>query len=86
MREKLGYEGIIITDSLDMNAITLYTGDSAAAVAAVLSDNDMLCCSSFEKQVPAVLAAVRSGRIPMELIEKSVLKILDLKIRMGIIR
>ena len=82
LREEMGFEGLIITDSLDMNAITLYTGDRASAVQAVLSGNDLLCCSSYDKQYPAVLDAVRDGTIPEEMIDNAVRKILSLKATM----
>ncbi len=82
LREQLGFEGLIMTDSLDMNAITLYTGDRASAVQAVLSGNDLLCCSSYEKQYPAVLDAVRDGTIPEEMINNAVRRILTLKAKM----
>ena len=85
LREELGFEGVIMTDSLDMNAITLYTGDRASAVQAVLSGNDLLCCSTYWKQVPAVLDAVREGIITEERIDESVLRVLKLKAEYGII-
>lgn len=85
LREELGFEGVIMTDSLDMNAITLYTGDRASAVQAVLSGNDLLCCSSYQAQVPAVLEAVRSGLISEERIEESLVRVLKLKAVYGII-
>lgn len=81
LREQMGFDGLIMTDSLDMNAITLYTGDRASAVQAVLSGNDLLCCSSYEKQYPAVLDAVRDGTIPPEMIDTAVRRILSLKLR-----
>lgn len=81
LREDMGFEGLIMTDSLDMNAITLYTGDRASAVQAVLSGNDLLCCSSYEKQFPAVLEAVKDGTIPEEMIDNAVRRVLALKAR-----
>ena len=85
LREELGFEGVIMTDSLDMNAITLYTGDRASAVQAVISGNDLLCCTSYEKQVPAVLDAVREGLISEARIDESVLRVLKLKAAYGLI-
>ena len=79
LREEIGFDGLIMTDSLDMNAITLYTGDRASAVQAVLCGNDLLCCSSYDKQYPAVLEAVLDGTIPMEMIDHAVRRILALK-------
>lgn len=86
LREQLHFDGIIMTDSLDMAAITLYTGDRASAVQAVLAGNDLLCCSSYERQVPAVLEAVADGTIEPERIDASVRKLLMLKLRMRILR
>ena len=81
LREDMGFEGLIMTDSLDMNAITLYTGDRASAVQAVLSGNDLLCCTSYEKQYPAVLEAVKDGTIPEQMIDNAVRRVLALKAR-----
>ena len=55
-----------------MGAITQYTHDRASAVQAVLAGNDLLCCSTYERQVPAVLDAIADGTIPLARIEQSV--------------
>lgn len=85
LRGHMGFRGVIMTDSLDMNAITLYTGDRASAVAAVLSGNDLLCCTSYEKQIPAVLDAIADGIITETRIDESLERILTLKAQMGIL-
>ena len=82
LREQMGFDGLIMTDSLDMNAITLYTGDRASAVQAVLSGNDLLCCTTYWHQYPAVLDAVRDGTIPEQMIDDAVRRILTLKAKM----
>ena len=74
-----------MTDSLDMNAITLYTGDRASAVAAVLSGNDLLCCTTYWDQIPAVLDAIKEGVITEERIDQSLMRVLTLKANMGIL-
>ena len=85
LRNELGFEGVIVTDDLSMDAITLYTDGASAAVAAVLSGNDMLCCSDYATQYPAVLGAVQDGTISVERIEESVRRILNWKISLGLI-
>ncbi len=85
LREELHFDGLIMTDSLDMNAITLFTGDRAAAVQAILSGNDLLCCSTYDLQIPAVLDAVRDGTIPESRIDESVLRVLRMKEAYGIL-
>ncbi len=85
LRRDMGFEGIIMTDSLDMNAITLYTGDRASAVAAVLSGNDLLCCTTYWDQIPAVLDAIKEGVITEARIDESLVRVLNLKAAMGIL-
>ena len=85
LREELGFEGCIITDDLIMDAIQEYCDSSSAAVQAVLAGNDLLCCSDYETQYPAVLAAVENGQISQERIEESVLRILRWKQELGLL-
>lgn len=80
----LGFEGIIITDDLTMDAIKEFTGDESAAVAAVKAGNDMLCCSNYEEQIDAVIKAVENGEISEERINESVKRILQYKEELGI--
>lgn len=85
LREELSFGGVILTDDLYMDAIQDFTGKEAAAVAAVLAGNDMLCCTDYEIQIPAVIEAVRNGRITEERIDASVLRILQWKSELGIL-
>ncbi len=85
LREELSFDGVILTDDLYMDAIQDFTGTEAAAVAAVLAGNDMLCCTDFEVQIPAVLTAVEDGRISEEQIDASVLRILRWKAELGLL-
>lgn len=85
LREDLGFSGVIITDDLVMDGVREFASDSEIAVRAVLAGNDMLCCTDFEVQIPAVLDAVERGEIPEERIDESVLRILEMKISLGIL-
>lgn len=85
LRTQLGFEKVIITDDLSMDAITTYTGDTSAAVMAVQAGNDMLCCTNYTEQIAAVLKAVEDGIITEERINESVLRILQAKYEMGIL-
>lgn len=85
LRNQLGFDGVIMTDDLSMGAITDYTGTENAAVLAIKSGNDLLCCSDIEEQYPAVLSSVQSGEIPVEQIDNSVKRILKWKQKLGII-
>lgn len=85
LREELGFEGVIITDDLAMDAITDKYSAGEAAVLAVLAGNDILCTSEYIQQYEAVLAAAQSGRISDELLTEAVTRILQWKIDLGLI-
>lgn len=86
LREDLGFQGVIVTDDLVMDGIRKFTDDKAAAVKAVQAGNDLLCCTDFEVQIPAVTEAVKAGQISLEQIDQSVLRILNMKLSLGIIK
>ena len=85
LREELGFTGCIITDDLVMDAIQEYCDASSAAVQAVQAGTDLLCCSDYETQYPAVLAAVESGELSEERIEESALRVLRWKEELGLL-
>ena len=80
LRGYLGYEGVIITDSLDMGAIANNYSSADAAVMAVQAGNDILLTpDDLFEAVDGIEAAVASGRITEERINESVRRILELK-------
>ncbi|MCU6760966.1 beta-hexosaminidase [uncultured Roseburia sp.] len=85
LREELGFTGVIITDDLVMDGVKEFAGQEQAAVLAVKAGNDLLCCTDFEVQIPAVLEAVKSGEISRQQIDESVLRVLRLKINLGLL-
>lgn len=85
IREQMGFEGVIVTDDLVMQAITDSFGTGEAAVLAVLAGNDLLCSTEYSLQYEAVLAAVQSGQITMERLDASVMRILNWKKNLGLI-
>ena len=80
---ELGFDGIIITDDLGMDAITLYSENPYAA--AFLAGNDMLCTSDGAACYNALYSAVQSGEITEEQLDESVLRVLRAKIEYEII-
>lgn len=85
LREELGFDGVVMTDDLVMQAITDYTGDADAAVLAVQAGNDMLISSDFVTQYNAVLSAVQNGTISKTAIRDSAVRVLRWKIQLGLI-
>ena len=86
LRNTIGFDEVIMTDDLVMSAITEYTDGKSAAVQAVIAGNDLLCCSDYAVQVPAVIEAVKSGVISEERINESAKRIIQMKLALGIIQ
>ena len=85
LREEMGFEGVILTDDLVMQAITDQYGSGEAAVLAVLAGNDMLCSTDYAAQYEAVLAAVLEGRIDMDTLNAAAGRVLRWKMNLGLI-
>ncbi len=84
LRDELGYDGIIMTDDLAMSGITDYCTTGNAALEAILAGCDMLCCSNWDVQYPAVWQAVEDGTITEERLNESAARILRVKYGMGL--
>ncbi len=73
LRGKLGYDGVVTTDCLEMNAITNHYGPEEAVVLAALAGIDALLFSHTparqEAAYTALLEAVRSGRVPIQVVD-----------------
>lgn len=85
LRNDLGFNGVIMTDDLVMDGVSELAGDGESAILAIHAGNDLIISSEFDVQIPSVLSAVESGAISMKRIEESVLRILEWKLRLGII-
>lgn len=85
LKGELGFEGIVISDSLSMGAITKEFTTAEAAVLAVIAGCDMLLMpKDIEQAKNAVIEAVEAGNITNEMIDESVEKILRIKIEKGL--
>lgn len=86
IREDMNFNGVIISDGLDMGAIIDYSGDSGkVCVMAVNAGVDLLCTPQNPiSDYNAVLAAVNSGEISQSRIDEAVLRIIKLKIKLGL--
>ena len=85
IRETMGYNGVLVTDDLVMDAISVPYGVGEAAVLAVLAGIDLLISSDFPEQYAAVLEAIREGRISEEQIDNAVRRILLWKQSLGLL-
>ena len=77
LREHLEYDGLVVTDAMDMHAITNTYGAGEAAVMAVSAGVDMLLLVADEiEAIDAIESAVAAGRIAERQIDASVSRIL----------
>ena len=87
LQHQLGFQGIVVTDALDMAGLTrLYsTNIGRAAVEAFKAGSDLLLIpADLEASYNAVLEAARSGEIPSARLDASVLKLLKAKASLGL--
>jgi len=85
LREQLGFEGLVITDAMDMGGITVRFAPGEAAVRAVLAGADALLMPPVpDAAFEALQEAVKSGRISEEHLDASVRRILEAKARLGL--
>ncbi len=86
LRGELGFDGVIVTDSLDMAAITDRYDAEESAVGPLLAGADLLLVpKDFNASVSGVLNALENGTLSESRVDESVLRILRLKIQYGII-
>lgn len=86
LREKLGFDGVIITDDLAMQGVKKFVGKKNAAVLAIKSGADMLCSTDFLNDISAVKKAVANGEIKENDLDEHVLRVLRAKINLEIIK
>jgi len=85
LREDMGFQGLLFTDAMDMGAIDRRFPRGEAAVRAVEAGADVILMPpNVGAAIGAMVAAVASGRISEERIDRSVLRILGAKERMGL--
>ena len=81
LREELGYDGLVITDALEMKAISATVGVEEGAVRAIAAGADALCLGhdlfdeSVESVRDALVGAVRSGRLPEARLEEAAARV-----------
>ena len=84
LRKQLGYDGIVITDALNMGAITgKYSGAEGTLMSVKAGADMILMPANFQQSYNALLEACQSGKITEERIDESVLRILTVKCGMA---
>ena len=89
LRKELGFQGVIMTDSLTMDALTAYASMSQAAVLSIEAGADLLMGASSPDDVASMFQSIKqamsSGTITQQRINESVHRILMMKYSMGLL-
>jgi len=89
LRDDLGFQGVIMTDSLTMDALTAYASESQAATLSVEAGADLLMGAASPTDVAAMIQslkqAINSGTLTKQRIDESVRRILMMKYAMGLL-
>ena len=85
LRKDMGFTGLIITDDLSMGAISNYKGEETPVVAAVIAGNDLLIINSsmIESSISSIKAAIESGKITEDMINRAAFRIIAWKYARG---
>lgn len=87
LRDWLGYQGVVITDALNMGGITSWGSTGEIAVKTILAGSDMLLMPPQPSvAVQAVVAAVQDGTISQPRLDASVTRVLTLKHQLGLLK
>ena len=84
LREKMGFQGVIITDAMDMGGVTAFGKQAEIVPAAIEAGCDMILFSNAKKDFAAIKHAVANGRLSEERIEELARRILALKDVLGL--
>jgi beta-glucosidase-like glycosyl hydrolase/CubicO group peptidase (beta-lactamase class C family) len=85
LRDELKFQGLVVTDAMDMGGITVRFAPGEAAVRAVLAGADALLMPPVpDAAFEALQSAVKSGRITKARLDDSVRRILEAKARLGL--
>jgi len=95
LRGEMGFDGVVITDAMDMGAIAKHIAPADAVVRALEAGADMICmpvavrspsdARRVEEVLSAVEAAISSGALPLSRIDESAERVVRLKIEAGLL-
>ena len=85
LRGKMGFDGLVVTDALDMGGVTVRYPPGEVAVRSILAGADVLLVPPvLDAALNAVHEAVASGRIPMSRLDEAVTRVLRAKAKLGL--
>ncbi len=85
LREDLGFDGVVMTDDLAMDAVSAYAAGGNVAVMSIQAGNDLVVTTDYRTQIPRVIQAVREGALEEEAVDAACLRVLRWKLELGLL-
>lgn len=86
LRNELGFQGVIMTDDMDMAGLANFISQEEAGLEALIAGNDMILSSSFQEQIPYVLQGIEQGAYSEADLNQSVYRVLKMKNDLGLLQ
>lgn len=85
LREDLGFDGVVMTDDLAMDAVKAYAAEGNVAVMSIQAGNDLVVTTDYRTQIPRVVQAVKDGALEEEAVDAACLRVLRWKLELGLL-
>ena len=83
LREELGFQGVVLADDLNMQAIRKSMSMEEASARALLAGNDMIFSADFEASMRGAKKLLEQGELTEEQLDESLWRILQMKQKLG---
>jgi len=84
LRDWVWFDGVAMTDDMDMGAVEEYVENGSAVVHALAAGADMVLTSDPEGQIARVFSALEDGSLTWERVEQAAGRVLTWKIKLGL--
>lgn len=84
LRQELGFQGVIMTDDMDMAGLADFISQEEAGLKALQAGNDLVMSSSYATQIPYVIQAVKAGQYSESELNQAVKRVLIWKQALGL--
>lgn len=85
LRKDMGFDGVIMTDDMDMAGLADFMSQEEAGLKALQAGNDLILSSTYASQIPYVLQAIEDGEYSEKDLDASVTRVLNWKEKLGLL-
>lgn len=85
LRKDMGFDGVIMTDDMDMAGLADFMSQEEAGLKALQAGNDLILSSTYASQIPYVLQAIEDGEYSEKDLNASVTRVLNWKEELGLL-